>query len=287
MRTLSTVFLALLGLKLISILYESWFAQPIKPTSNLKDFLTEIDEDNDTVRVPDTADDEDDLGELECDCDTPSAFFGNIAPDDDESDEDDDVDYYLPDDYDPSDQTDEEANETRDNVKANEPIVPIDDAIPQRQSKVIIQEDSSTQPIIDIPLKKEAAEPTVESKPVTNFKREGNVIIASDKDFDKVLEEYDYVFVDFFAPWCPHCQALNPHFKKAANKLAEAGSKAVLCKVDITVNSKIRKRYNIRNLPTVKLFKRGQKPIGYPYKKVTGQMVKWVKKQTVEKAKKK
>jgi len=38
----------------------------------------------------------------------------------------------------------------------------------------------------------------------------GKVIELDESSFDSVISSSDYVFVDFYAPWCGHCQRLSP-----------------------------------------------------------------------------
>ena len=38
---------------------------------------------------------------------------------------------------------------------------------------------------------------------------------------EKLFEEKDFVFVDFYAPWCSWCQKLSPTWEKLAEEVAE------------------------------------------------------------------
>jgi thiol-disulfide isomerase/thioredoxin len=40
----------------------------------------------------------------------------------------------------------------------------------------------------------------------------------------KALEEFDYVLVKFFAPWCGHCKTLAPVWIEIAKALQEGNS---------------------------------------------------------------
>lgn len=33
------------------------------------------------------------------------------------------------------------------------------------------------------------------------YEQEGNVLVLHDADFPKVLEEFDYIMIEFYAPW--------------------------------------------------------------------------------------
>lgn len=48
----------------------------------------------------------------------------------------------------------------------------------------------------------------------------GNVIELTPSNFDKLVLQGDEIWVvEFFAPWCGHCQNLVPEYTKAANAL--------------------------------------------------------------------
>ena len=63
-----------------------------------------------------------------------------------------------------------------------------------------------------------------------------NVVVLTDSTFDAaVMGSKDIWIVEFYAPWCGHCKALEPEYNEAATKLKSTkGIK--LAKVDATEN---------------------------------------------------
>ncbi len=64
------------------------------------------------------------------------------------------------------------------------------------------------------------------------------------------------VLVDFWAPWCGPCRAQGPIIDKVAEKV---GDKAVLAKVNVDESPLIAAKFGVRSIPTLILFKNGQK----------------------------
>lgn len=42
------------------------------------------------------------------------------------------------------------------------------------------------------------------------FKVDGKVLELDESNFDAAISTFDYIFVDFYAPWCGHCKRLAP-----------------------------------------------------------------------------
>jgi thioredoxin 1 len=78
---------------------------------------------------------------------------------------------------------------------------------------------------------------------------------VTDETFaDEVLASPVPVIVDFWAPWCKPCDAIEPHLRG----IAEAGGDRVrLVRVNVDENLAVPSRYGILSLPTVILFRDG------------------------------
>ena len=90
------------------------------------------------------------------------------------------------------------------------------------------------------------------------------VISLNDTSFDEEIGKYDYLLVEFFAPWCHHCVALAPEYEKAAKLLSTGEPPLYLAKVDATVNKEVSNRFHVQGYPTMILFKDGKKHMDYP-----------------------
>lgn len=81
------------------------------------------------------------------------------------------------------------------------------------------------------------------------------MIEVTTTDFDTtVLGAQGPVLVDFWAPWCGPCRAMEPNLKK----LAALTPDLVVVKVDVEANEELKDRFGIAAIPTLAVFSRGQ-----------------------------
>ncbi len=84
-----------------------------------------------------------------------------------------------------------------------------------------------------------------------------NVLEFTQKNFESdVLNSDTPVLVDFTATWCGPCKALAPIVEKIADEFV---GKAKVGKLDIDANPEITAKYGVRSVPSVLVFKGGQK----------------------------
>ena len=72
---------------------------------------------------------------------------------------------------------------------------------------------------------------------------------------DEVLASAVPVIVDFWAPWCKPCEAIEPHLRALAAEWAE---RVRLVRVNVDENLGVSGRYGVLSLPTVVLFAEGE-----------------------------
>ena len=60
---------------------------------------------------------------------------------------------------------------------------------------------------------------------------DSKVVELTDDNFNSEMEKFDTAFVEFIAPWCPHCKRLAPDFEKAAKVIKTNDFPVVFVKV--------------------------------------------------------
>ncbi len=94
-------------------------------------------------------------------------------------------------------------------------------------------------------------------KKITNydFKNDSKkIIILNDNTFYHKISN-DIALVDFWAEWCQPCKIQSPIVSEIAEEMSD---KIKICKLDVEKNKKVPSKLNIRNIPTVILFKNGK-----------------------------
>ncbi|KAM6114106.1 LOW QUALITY PROTEIN: protein disulfide-isomerase A2 [Pterocles gutturalis] len=94
---------------------------------------------------------------------------------------------------------------------------------------------------------------------------EDGVLVLHQHNFGRALSQHRLLLVEFYAPWCGHCQQLAPAFAQAAAALQNASSPARLGKVDVTAQVALADEFGVTAYPMLKLFRDGNRthPLAY------------------------
>uniref|UniRef100_A0A0D9W530 Thioredoxin domain-containing protein n=1 Tax=Leersia perrieri TaxID=77586 RepID=A0A0D9W530_9ORYZ len=82
---------------------------------------------------------------------------------------------------------------------------------------------------------------------VEEFPRDGRVIELDEGNFEAALAAIDYLFVDFYAPWCGHCKRLAPELDEAAPVLAGLSEPIIVAKVNADKYRKLGSKYGVES----------------------------------------
>lgn len=89
------------------------------------------------------------------------------------------------------------------------------------------------------------------------FNVDGKVLELDESNFDAAISTFDYIFVDFYAPWCGHCKHLAPELDKAAPMLSGLKEPIVIAKINADKYTRLASKYEIDGFPTLKIFMHG------------------------------
>lgn len=87
------------------------------------------------------------------------------------------------------------------------------------------------------------------AKPVETSKK---IVALGNKNFKLALKK-EVLLVDFWAPWCGPCKMVAP----TLNEIAETEEDITIGKVNVDNNQDLAKKYKVRNIPTMVIFKNG------------------------------
>ncbi|KAK2817707.1 hypothetical protein Q7C36_021640 [Tachysurus vachellii] len=111
---------------------------------------------------------------------------------------------------------------------------------------------------------------------------EKNVLVLHEKNFARALSENKYLLVEFYAPWCRHCQALEPLYAEVAAQLKNQSSPVRLAKLDATEEKELAKEFEVSNFPTLKLFTDGRRHNATEFtgKRSVKRIIQWLQRHT-------
>jgi len=73
--------------------------------------------------------------------------------------------------------------------------------------------------------------------------------------FQEIIDSNKPVLVDFAAEWCGPCKMMKPILKDLKNRM---GDDITIITVDVDRNQAAAAQYNIRSVPTLMIFKKGE-----------------------------
>ncbi len=73
--------------------------------------------------------------------------------------------------------------------------------------------------------------------------------------FESIISDNKPVIIDFHALWCGPCKVQSPILKEVATEL---GERVRVIKIDVDQNQEVAGRYQIRSVPTLMIFKKGE-----------------------------
>ncbi|KAH7293788.1 hypothetical protein KP509_28G042400 [Ceratopteris richardii] len=107
---------------------------------------------------------------------------------------------------------------------------------------------------------------------------DSDVVVLGESNFSTFLETNRFAMVEFYAPWCGHCQALAPEYGAAATELLAHSVPVPLAKVDGTEYPDLASKHGVDGFPTVFFFIDG-KATRYTHHRTSEAIVRWVKKR--------
>lgn len=73
--------------------------------------------------------------------------------------------------------------------------------------------------------------------------------------FNELINGNTPVLADFFATWCGPCKMMAPILQQVK---AELGEQVRILKIDVDKNQALAQRFQVRSVPTLKIFRLGQ-----------------------------
>eukprot|EP00475_Leptophrys_vorax_P005922 TRINITY_DN1359_c0_g1_i1.p1 TRINITY_DN1359_c0_g1~~TRINITY_DN1359_c0_g1_i1.p1 ORF type:complete len:387 (+),score=60.61 TRINITY_DN1359_c0_g1_i1:84-1163(+) len=85
------------------------------------------------------------------------------------------------------------------------------------------------------------------------FAADSDVVVLNNDNFDDYVGKDEGAFVEFYAPWCGHCQKLAPEYEQFGTAFKKTKS-VVIAKVDCDEHKDLCGRFDVKGFPTLKWF---------------------------------
>ncbi|KAL7821242.1 hypothetical protein V8C44DRAFT_313972 [Trichoderma aethiopicum] len=96
------------------------------------------------------------------------------------------------------------------------------------------------------------------------YSKSSPVLQVDAKSYDRLITKSNHTsIVEFYAPWCGHCQNLKPAYEKAARSL-DGLAKVAAVDCDADANKPLCGALGVKGFPTLKIVRPGKKPGGRP-----------------------
>eukprot|EP00803_Ostreobium_quekettii_P007184 evm.model.scf_511.4 EVM.evm.TU.scf_511.4 scf_511:75376-78345(+) len=86
-------------------------------------------------------------------------------------------------------------------------------------------------------------------------------IPLTEDTFEWTVQRYPIVFVNFYAPWCPWCQRMEPSWEAATKEVhdryPESDGRIRMAKVDCVAQNKLCAKHGITGFPSMRIYRKG------------------------------